>query len=124
MILLPRLCSMKKHDIYNMNEVSANIIPQFKSIVQQLYGDKLSRIILFGSYARGEQNEDSDIDFVVVLKGKDISVFNEIEKINNSIYDMILKTGKMISFIPVADEKFETSPNFFYSQVKKQGISV
>lgn len=107
-----------------MNEVSANIIPQFKSIVQQLYGDKLSRIILFGSYARGEQNEDSDIDFVVVLKGKDISVFNEIEKINNSIYDMILKTGKMISFIPVADEKFETSPNFFYSQVKKQGISV
>ena len=107
-----------------MNELSTNIITQFKSIIYGLYGEKLSKIILFGSYARGEQKENSDIDFLVVLKGKDISVFREIEKINNSVYNMILETGKIISFVPVAEEKFETSPNFFYTQVKKEGIAV
>lgn len=104
-----------------MPENTGNIISQFKSTVQQLYGEKLSKVILFGSYARGEAREDSDIDFLVVLKGNDISVFNEIEKINNEVYNIILKTGKIISFVPVAEDKFENASNHFYSQIRQEG---
>jgi len=81
----------------------------------------LSKIILFGSYARGEEKEYSDVDFLIVLKDKNISVFSEIEKINNMVYSMILSTGKIISFIPTTEEKFENSPNHFYRLVKKEG---
>jgi predicted nucleotidyltransferase len=104
-----------------MNKSLPDIIPRFKSAIRELYGEGLSQVILFGSYARGEEKEDSDMDFLVVLKGKDISVLSEIEKINNRIYSLILETGKMISFVPVSEERFEKSPNFFYSQIKREG---
>ena len=107
-----------------MAEASSNIISQFKTTIQQLYGQRLSKIILFGSYARGDEQENSDIDFLVILKDKDISVFNEIEKINNKVYNMILQTGKIISFIPTTEEKFEKSANHFYRHVKKEGKPV
>lgn len=104
-----------------MSESMANIVSQFKSTIHQLYGEKLSKVILFGSYARGDAGEDSDIDFLVVLKENNISPFKEIEKINNEVYNIILKTGKIISFVPVAEDKFENAPNFFYTQVKREG---
>ena len=104
--------------------MAENIVSQFKSIIQQLYGERLSKLILFGSYARGDEKETSDIDFLVVLKDKNISAFTEIEKINNMSYDMMLKYGKVISFVPTTEDKFEKSPNHFYSLVKKEGRSV
>lgn len=104
-----------------MSENTTNIILQFKSTLQQLYGERLSRLILFGSYARGEAREGSDIDFLVVLKDKNISVFSEIEKINNKVYNIILESGKLISFIPTTEDKFENSPNHFYTRVKQEG---
>src|SRR5215216_3016719 len=104
-----------------MTSTTSYIISQFKTSIQQLYGERLSKIILFGSYARGEEKENSEIDFLVVLKDKNISVFSEIEKINNQVYSMILNTGKIISFVPTTEEKFENSSNHFYRLVKKEG---
>jgi predicted nucleotidyltransferase len=107
-----------------MTKVAENIVTQFKSIILQLYGGRLSKVILFGSYARGDEKETSDIDFLVVLKDKKISSFNEIEKINNLAYGMMLQYGKIISFVPTTEEKFERSPNHFYSLVKKEGKTI
>lgn len=107
-----------------MVDTSYSIISQFKTTIQRLYGERLSKIILFGSYAKGEENENSDIDFLIILKDKNISVFNEIEKINNQVYSIILQTGKIISFIPTTEEKFEKSPNHLYRLVKNEGKAV
>ena len=107
-----------------MSGTNSHIISQFKTTIQQLYGERLAQIILFGSYARGDEKENSDLDFLIVLKDKNISVFSEIEKINNRVYNMILDSGKIISFIPVTEEKFEHSSNYFYRLVKKEGKPV
>jgi uncharacterized protein len=107
-----------------MTKVAENIVSQFKSIIEQLYGERLSKVILFGSYARGEEKETSDIDFLIVLKDKNISAFSEIEKINSLTYGMMLEYGKIISFVPTTEEKFEKSPNHFYSIVKKEGKTI
>ncbi|MCG3108743.1 hypothetical protein L3N51_01028 [Metallosphaera sp. J1] len=40
-----------------------SIVDAFKKV----YGDKLVSVVLFGSYARGEQRRESDIDLLVVL---------------------------------------------------------
>lgn len=90
----------------------------------ELYGNRLSRLILFGSYARGEEKDDSDIDLLVILKDKDISVFSEIEKINKEVYHIILQSGKIISFIPTTEQNFENSTNHFYRRIKQEGIVV
>ncbi len=43
------------------------VLKKVKTAAQQLYGNRLSRIILYGSYARGDNTEESDIDIMIVL---------------------------------------------------------
>ena len=107
-----------------MTATSENIVSQFKSLLQKLYGERLAKVILFGSYARGDEKETSDIDFLVVLKDKKISTFSEIEKMNSLAYAIMLKYGKVISFVPTTQEKFDSSPNYFYRLVKQEGKTI
>jgi uncharacterized protein len=107
-----------------MTTEAANIVSQCKSAVTQLYGERLAKLILFGSYARGEEKESSDIDFLVVLKDKKISAFTEIERINDKVYDLMIQHGKIITFVPTTFDNFHNSPNLLYSLIKKEGREV
>lgn len=48
-------------------EAITPILEELKAGLEQLYGPKLRRPVLFGSYARGEAEPGSDIDVAVVL---------------------------------------------------------
>ena len=43
------------------------LLAELKKGLKQLYGDRLTRLYLYGSYARGDQREGSDLDVLVVL---------------------------------------------------------
>lgn len=43
------------------------LLAEFKAGLAALYGGRLRGVYLFGSYARGEQRDDSDVDVLVVL---------------------------------------------------------
>lgn len=45
------------------------VLDRFRRAVLQLYGDRLERVVLFGSRARGDARPDSDYDVAVFLKG-------------------------------------------------------
>ena len=52
--------------------------------VKKIYGSNIDRIILFGSFARGEQREDSDIDIMILLKVSD----EEAKKYQKELFDV------------------------------------
>ncbi len=58
---------------------------EFKRQLQERYGDRLARFLVFGSYARGENTSESDIDVFVTLKG------NVDRKIEDEIFDIFFK---------------------------------
>lgn len=45
------------------------ILKRFHAALDEIYGDRLERVVLFGSRARGDAREDSDYDIAVFLKG-------------------------------------------------------
>ena len=49
------------------------VLEEFKREIKKLYGKRLRDIILYGSWARGDATEDSDIDVLVILEGKSCS---------------------------------------------------
>jgi len=53
------------------------IISEFKKMIEQIYGERLSKVILYGSQARGEARADSDIDLLIVLKDENISLIRD-----------------------------------------------
>lgn len=68
------------------------------------FGDRLERVALFGSRARGEAREDSDIDVLVCIRGADWRDEREAAGIAG---DAVLVTGVWLSPAVYASERFQ-----------------
>ena len=100
-----------------------SVLLEVKQVLTELYGDQLKNIILYGSYARGDQKQDSDIDLAIILKGN-IHPFKEIDRIIDQIYDIELKYNLLISVHPISEKKFENEKNPFLQNVKEEGVLI
>ena len=95
-----------------------------KEQLQLLYGDRLAKVILYGSYARGDFHEESDIDFLIVLKDKEVEVGKELRFMNERFFNLILDKGIHISHHPTSLDRLETSQFLFYKNVRKEGVEI
>jgi uncharacterized protein len=100
------------------------IANEFKANLEGLYGNELAELILFGSFARGENREDSDLDFAIVLRNPNTRPFSEIVKTSAIGSRLSVKYGIMISSLPTTLEKKETSMQGIYQEIRKEGIII
>lgn len=95
-----------------------------KRELQRLYGDRLAKVILFGSYARGNFREESDIDFLVVLNDEEIDIGKELRFMSRPIYQISFDNDIIISKHPTTLKRLQTSQFPFYQNVRKEGIEI
>jgi predicted nucleotidyltransferase len=50
---------------------------RFRAALDKVYGERIERVVLFGSRARGDARPDSDYDVLVFLKGSDQAARHE-----------------------------------------------
>ncbi len=96
----------------------------FVKDLKKRYGEKVKKIILFGSAARGEFKEGSDIDVLIVVDGDSFKMQKEISDI---VLDVLLKTGIYISAKVLSSEEYsllEKMKSAFYRNLVKEGIVV
>ena len=105
------------------NENIESILESFTQKVKQIYDTRLEKIILYGSYARGTQNIDSDIDIIVILKNIDTS-HEKVGVIGALITEMKEQFNVLISMIPVTFQRYSESQRLFYKNVRKEGIVI
>ncbi|HIH69782.1 nucleotidyltransferase domain-containing protein [Methermicoccus shengliensis] len=98
------------------------VLEEFKKEIEKLYGDKLKEIMLYGSYARGDATEDSDIDLLIVLEGK-VTHGKEIDRMIDIITEINLKYGVLISVYPVSEEDYKKVNSPLLINVRREGIS-
>ena len=99
-----------------------NIIQEFKIEIRKIVGSNLKRILLFGSYARGDAEEGSDIDLLLIFDSKVSS--DTIRKIRGVSNSLSLKYDVVISEFLFTEEDFENYKTPFLLNVKKEGILV
>jgi predicted nucleotidyltransferase len=90
---------------------------EFIKKVREKYGDKIDRIILYGSYARGEAEEESDIDVLII---GDVS----LDELVDISFPILLKYGEHISHQVMSIEHFEFLEREgygFIKNVKREG---
>lgn len=113
---------MKTKPIHKIS-LPSKLIDSIKRSLLELYGTQLNKIILFGSYARGDTHSDSDIDLMIVLNKDSISAFEEIEFINEFLYPLSLSYEKFISVVPVSANRYkQETANPLFNNIKKEGI--
>jgi predicted nucleotidyltransferase len=99
------------------------ILEEVKGSLQKIYGDKLKGIILYGSYARGDATEGSDIDLILLLDEIEDPVL-EMEKYFDAIWKLDLKYDTVISILPIGEEEFRIRRLPVLLNAKKEGLII
>jgi uncharacterized protein len=103
-----------------MNQTPAILlVQQYHRMLEEVLGDQI-QVILYGSHARGDANEESDVDVLVI-----------VEEMNKTTLDILLdvawqvgfEAGKLISVVPATRQEMDSlSASPFFQAVKKEGI--
>ncbi|BAD86183.1 nucleotidyltransferase [Thermococcus kodakarensis KOD1] len=97
------------------------ILRDVKARLQEILGENLVEIILFGSYARGEAEEWSDVDVLVVVKRW--PTLEELDRMAEATNKYAIEKGVAISLIPYI-EKPDMSSDPLILNVMREGIKV
>lgn len=90
-----------------------------KEFAKTIKSDDIKLIMLFGSVARGEDTEESDIDILIVSPNADDLRY----KINRIAVDIILEKDEVISPHLMTEEHFnKTRNNSFLTNVLNEGV--
>lgn len=82
---------------------------------------EIKKIILFGSVARGDDNEESDIDILIISANKN----GTKDKIMGKITDILLEQSTYISAKIISQEEYETLKNtHFISTINEEGVVI
>jgi predicted nucleotidyltransferase len=100
-----------------------HLLTDLKRQLTELYGDRLRGLYLFGSHARGEAREDSDIDVLMVLDEYE-SAFTEIERTGRIAGDLSLEHDCVISLIPMRQVAWVEQQTPFAFNVRQEGVPV
>jgi len=98
------------------------IVKEFKQKIAELYGQRLKKVILYGSYARGQANDEhSDIDLAVVLDGE-VSPGKEIDRMIDIITDINLDYDVLLSVYPVSENDYLSVNSPLLLNLHREGI--
>ncbi len=96
---------------------------ELKRGLRTIYAERLKDVILYGSSARGEATEHSDIDLAIVLSGP-VQPGQEIERMLEFITDLNLTYGILISIYPVSEEAFDSVRSPLLLNIQREGVTL
>jgi len=109
-----------------MTEKDMKIISELKKRIPDDIRKHMKRLIVYGSRARGEAAEDSDLDAIVLLDEKNSAIEKELDEIAYSVmWDFDFKP--IVSLKVFAEEQFRKAAEkgfSFYRYVEQEGISL
>lgn len=102
-----------------LEHISQQIAQSYRSV----YGDSIIAIYLYGSYAREEYDEESDIDITAIVKGNRMDLQNKLKQVWNVSADIGLENDVIVSPSVIPFDEYEaykqTLP--YYMNIQKEG---
>ena len=102
------------------------LLERYKEAVSQILGERLKRIILYGSYARGDFKQDSDMDIMILADIQPEEISNLADRIYDITYDFEVKyemeINPSIQSLQVYEQWKGVYP--FFMNIEKDGVAV
>ena len=98
-----------------MNPKIRDILAELRRQFEVLYGERLVKMVLYGSQARGDAESGSDIDVLVVLQGS-VNPGEEIAATGEIVAELSLRFNEVVSCVFMEEERFVRPTRLVHSQ--------
>lgn len=78
----------------------AQALNEFLRLLKERFGSSIEEVFLFGSYARGDYDEESDIDVLIVGE-------IDFDEVIELVTDVLLRYGELISPVLLKPDEFK-----------------
>jgi len=106
-----------------MQRKITNLLKDLKEALYQIYGDNLSGVYLYGSYADGVEDAESDLDVAIVLKDFG-DYWEEVQRTGPVISELSLEYGVSISPVRVREVAWVQEDSPFLNTVRKECMAL
>ncbi|MCI8396314.1 MAG: nucleotidyltransferase domain-containing protein [Clostridia bacterium] len=107
-----------------MPEKISKSINQLLELIDEVFGDRVKKVILYGSYARGDYKKNSDIDIMILTDLNKDELIEYRDRLWDLAYDIELENNVILSplvkNIDKYNKRIEVIP--FYMNVQKEGV--
>lgn len=97
-----------------------SILRKLDGSLRKLYGKLNGGLVLYGSHARGEADEGSDVDVLLLLEGT-VETGREIRRSSEAVARLSLESGYTLSVIPVSVEDYRRSTEPYLMNARREG---
>ena len=98
------------------------VLTRFRAAIIEIYGERVERVVLFGSRARGDAAPDSDYDVAVFLR--EAGTFtDESARLAAVSTDILFDTGAVISAMPFPAGAYRERTGFMH-ELRKDGLDL
>ncbi len=100
------------------------LLVEIRAALETRYGDRLHRVLLFGSLARGDETPDSDIDLLVVLSAP-LAEAGETRGVVDAVYPLLQARGvfRPLHIVVAEARDYEAGLIELYRNVQREGIA-
>ena len=99
-----------------------SILTRFRAALAEVYGDRLERVVLYGSRARGDHRPDSDYDIAVFIQDPH-PLNDELDRLASLTTAILLDTGAVISAKPFPAGAYRERTGFMH-ELRTDGLDL
>jgi predicted nucleotidyltransferase len=103
------------------------ILKRFRAALDEIYGDRLERVVLYGSRARGTAHKDSDYDVAVFLKdlrNGDAVSWRELYRLADLGTEILHETGELVNAMPYRAGSYNDERIPLMHEIRADGIDL
>lgn len=98
-------------------------LAEAKARLEEMFGERLDRLVLYGSHARGDARADSDVDVLVVLRGG-YEPYTEIRRMGPMRLEIEISHDVALSLQPYSAGEIANEENLFMRNVVADAIAI
>ena len=102
---------------------SDSLVDSVAADLRALYGPRLVQLLVFGSRARGDEDEESDLDLLVVLDKVD-SPWDELRRMDEVLWRQTQRSGVTVSALPVSAPDFDQPTTPVLVRARAEAVAV
>ncbi len=99
------------------------VIEEFRAGLREAFASDFRGLVLYGSYARGEETEGSDIDLIVLFKDAETAAASG-SKVSGLAHRILVESDALVSPMPMSERNYQMGRSPFFLNVKREGIFV